>query len=112
MKLETEELPRGVTKANFVGRMDIEGARAIDLHFNVLAGSRRALVIDLSGVSFVASMGLRTLVIGLRSIASKNGKAAILSPTKEVEGVLVASGIDTMAPIVHSLDDAVEAVTA
>jgi anti-anti-sigma factor len=110
MQLETEDVAPGVTKASLTGRLDIEGARQIDLHFNVLAGSRRALIVDLAAVTFVASMGLRTLMLGFKAIASKSGKAVILSPTPEVQDVLVSSGIDTLAPIVFSLPDAITAV--
>ncbi len=52
MKLSVEELPGNVAKANLEGRLDIVGAQAIDLPFNVLVGSRRAIVVDLSKVSF------------------------------------------------------------
>ncbi len=112
MQLETEEVAPGVTRAIMAGRLDIEGARKIDLHFNVLAGSRRALVIDMAGVSFVASMGLRTLVIGIKAVVSKRGKAVILGPIPLVETVLISSGIDALAPIVRDLDDAIRAVSA
>ena len=110
MLLETEEVAPGVTKASLTGRLDIDGAHKIDLHFNVLAGSRRALIVDMSAVSFVASMGLRTLMLGFKAVASKSGKAVILSPTPEVQDVLVSSGIDALAPIVFSLPDALAAV--
>jgi anti-sigma B factor antagonist len=111
MQLETEEIAPGVTQAKLTGRMDIEGARSIDLHFNVLAGSRRALIVDMAGVTFVASMGLRTLILGLKAVASKKGKAVILNPTQDVNTVLVASGVDTLAPIVRDLADAIAAVS-
>ena len=54
MELMTETVAPGVTKVNLAGRMDIAGAQSIDLHYNVLVGSERALIIDLSAVQFIA----------------------------------------------------------
>src|SRR5436305_1130268 len=60
--MEVEELSGGVTKVRLKGRLDIAGAAEIDLRFNALAGAQRAVIVDLSMVDFLASMGLRTLI--------------------------------------------------
>lgn len=112
MKLETESVATGVMKVNLSGRLDIAGAGAIDLHFNVLTGSQRALIIDLSDVDFIASMGLRTLITGARTVASKRGRMVLLNPCTEVEEVLVTSGTDMVVAITKSLDNAIRAVSA
>ncbi len=112
MRLETETVAPGVTKVNLHGRMDIAGAGAIDLHFNVLTGSQRALIIDLTEVEFMASMGLRTLIVGARTVASKRGRMVLLSPRAGVEEVLVTSGTDTVIDIVRTLEEAILAVSA
>lgn len=111
MELATETVAPGVTKVNLVGRMDIVGAQRIDLHFNVIVGSERALIIDLSGVTFIASIGLRTLILGARTVASKRGKMVLYRPTTAVEEVLVSSGTDSVVAIVHDLETAVRAVS-
>jgi anti-anti-sigma factor len=110
MNYDVEELPGNVAKVNLGGRLDVAGANAIDLKFNVLVGSRRAIVVDLSQVSFIASMGLRTLIMGARTAASKRGKIVLFAPQKDVEQVLVSSGADQMMQIVHDLDAARAAV--
>ena len=61
MNLATEEVTPGVTKINLTGRLDIAGTQAIDLDFNALVDSQRAIIVDLAEVAFIASMGLRTL---------------------------------------------------
>lgn len=111
MELATETVAPGVTKVNLVGRMDIVGAQRIDLHFNVIVGSERALIIDLSGVTFIASIGLRTLILGARTVATKRGKMVLYRPTTAVEEVLVSSGTDSVVAIVHDLETAVRAVS-
>ena len=112
VELATEELPNGVMCVALTGRLDIDGAQVIDLRMNALAGARRALVIDFTGVSYLASMGLRTLMTCARASASKGGKMAIARPQPNVLKVLNTSGTHEIIPIHDSLDEAVSAVSA
>lgn len=75
MAFSTEELAGGITKVVLDGRLDIEGAAAVDLKMNVIAGSEKAVLIDLQNVSFLGSMGLRALVAPTRA---KSAMAALL----------------------------------
>jgi stage II sporulation protein AA (anti-sigma F factor antagonist) len=110
MRLETEEVAPGVTKANLTGRLDVGGALEIDLVFSALAGSHRALIIDLSQVEFIASLGLRMLIVGARTVQRKGGRMILLQPTTAVEAVLISSGTDNVVPILRNLDEAIHAV--
>jgi anti-anti-sigma factor len=112
MMLSSEEVAPGVTKITLRGRMDIAGAQAIDLQLNVIVGAQRALIVDLSEVAFIASMGLRTLLIGARTVAAKGGKIVLYRPISEVENVLVTSGISALVPIVYELEAAIRTVSA
>jgi len=104
------DLPGNVAKVVLTGRIDIEGARDLDLPLSVIAGSRRSVAIDLSGVEFLASLGLRGIVVCARSILSKKGKVVLLAPVPRVEEVLTATGIDRLIPIFHDEAAAVAAV--
>jgi anti-anti-sigma factor len=112
MNLTVEELPDGVTKATLIGRMDIEGAQKVDTQFNVLAGAKRKLVIDMAGLEFIASMGLRTLMVCARTVTSRGGRVAIANAQPNVLKVLSSSGIADMVSVNPSLDAAVAAVSA
>ena len=112
MRMETEEVAPGVVKANLVGRLDIGGSAQIDMAFSALTGAHRALIVDLSQVDFIASMGLRTLIVGARTVMRKGGRMVLLAPPIEVEAVLISSGTDNVVPIWRSLDDAIRAVSA
>lgn len=111
MRMDTAEVAPGVTKANLTGRLDIGGSQEIDLAFNVLTASARALIVDLAQVEFVASMGLRMLIMGARTMTRKGGRMVLLRPGKEVEAVLVSSGTDNVVPILRDLDEAIRAVS-
>lgn len=110
MQLSEEQMPGGITRVILDGKMDLDGARAIDLKMNVIAGSQKAVLIDLQKVSFVGSMGLRSLVAPARTIKSKGGKVVFFGPNEMVDKVLKISGIDHIVPIFDDLEQALAAL--
>ena len=112
MPIAIQELDGNVTKVVLSGRIDVAGAREIDLPLSVVAGSRRAVVIDLAAVEFMASMGLRSLVVCAKSIICKRGRVVLLAPQPAVAEVLTVSGIDDLIPIHHDEAAAIAAVGA
>jgi anti-anti-sigma factor len=110
MQLSTEDLEDGITKVVLDGRLDIEGAAATDLKMNVIAGSKNSVLIDLQKVSFLGSMGLRTLVVPARTIQRRGGKVVFFAPTELVETVLRSSGVDAIFAIHHDAASALEAL--
>jgi anti-anti-sigma factor len=100
----------GITRVILDGRLDIQGAAAIDLKMNVLAGSSRFLLVDLTNVSFLGSMGLRSIVVPAQAVRRRGGKVALFGPVPMVEEVLKASNIHEIIPIFHDLDAAVAAL--
>jgi anti-anti-sigma factor len=110
MAISTEELPGGITRVILDGRLDIAGAAAVDLKMNVIAGSKKTVLLDLQNVSFLGSMGLRSLVIPARAIKSRGGKMVIFGPNQLVEEVLKTSSVDTLIPIHHDLESAMAAL--
>ena len=51
MALVTEELAGGITRVILEGKLDSEGAAAIDLDMNIIAGRKKAVLVDLQKVS-------------------------------------------------------------
>ena len=111
MPIAVHDLEGGVAKVVLSGRIDIAGAHEMDLPMSVVAGSRRAVVIDLSGVEFMASLGLRGIVVAAKSIISKRGKIVLLSPRPSVEEVITVTGIDQLIAIYHDEAAAIAAVS-
>jgi anti-anti-sigma factor len=110
MEISTEDLAGGITKIVLDGRLDIAGASAVDLKMNLIAGNKDNVLIDLQKVSFIGSMGVRTLVTPARTIQRRGGKVVLFAPTELVETVLKTSGIDAIFPIYHELGDALAAL--
>jgi len=108
--IAVEELAGGITKVILDGSLDIAGAAAIDLRMNLIGGSSKAVLVDVKQVSFIGSMGLRTLIQPARALFSRGGKMVIYGPQPLVENVLTMSGIHTMIPIYHDYDTALAAL--
>src|SRR5208337_799324 len=101
MRLVVLALENGITNVVLAGRMDIEGADSVDLQFSVIAGAKKKVLVDLSEVSLMSSLGLRTLVISAKAIANKAGKMVIVGPQPGVEKILISSGADSIIPVVR-----------
>lgn len=61
--------------------------------------SRNGVVVDLSGVEYMDSSGVATLVEGLRAAMEKNISYVLLSPSPSVLKVLQLSRLDTVFTI-------------
>jgi anti-anti-sigma factor len=110
MPISTEDLAGGITRVILEGRLDIEGAAAVDLRMNVIAGTKKAVLVDLQKVSYLGSMGLRALIAPARAIKGRGGKVVLFGPNESVEKVLKSSGVDTLIPIHRELDTAIAAL--
>ncbi len=110
MELSTHQMDGGVTRVDLDGRMDIAGAASVDLKMNLIAGSANKLLIDLQKVTFLGSMGLRSIVLPARAVRSRGGKVVLFAPNEMVEAVLKTSGIDALVPVHHDLAAAIAAL--
>jgi anti-anti-sigma factor len=112
MEIVTSE-DRGTTaRVALTGRLDIVGAEKIALPLATLAGAKRGLIVDMSGVSFIASMGIRHLLSAAKALSRRKGLLVLLNPTDMVAEVLTASGLTNLLPIVRSDSEAVAALNA
>jgi len=83
------------------GRFDVQGALEVDSQFTEIVKEKRKVVVDLSQVTFIASLGIRTLVTGAKATANHGGKMVLLNPQPNVEQVLRTTHVDTVMPIIR-----------
>ena len=113
MNITEEQLSNDVTKINLSGRMDIEGVSHIEAAFSSMtAPPRMALIIDMSAVPYMSSIGIRALLINAKAVGKRGGKFILLSPEQNVKNVLETSGIDQIIPIYSDLNEAIAKVSA
>lgn len=111
MQLETVDLPSGIRQIKLTGRLDVQGAGAIDNKFAfTVTTAKTPVVIDLSGVEFIASIGMRLLLLNAKSLNTRGGKLALCQPQPLVHEALATAGIDLLIPIYDDLDTACAAL--
>lgn len=106
MQITISDFGDAVKKVTLVGKLDIMGAETIGLPLAAAAGSRGNIVVDMVGVDFIASIGIRHLVMAAKAVARGAGKLVLLDPNPMVTEVLVVSGLDQLLPIVRSEEEA------
>jgi anti-sigma B factor antagonist len=98
-------------RVTLVGRLDIFGAEKIEAPLTELANSGTNIVIDMSGVDFLASNSIRPLVVAAKAVARHSRTLVLLYPRPLVMMVLIQSGLHNLLPVAHSEDEAKAALS-
>ncbi len=113
MKFTTSTLDGEVQCIALDGRLDIDGTRAIDERFSFITTSRRDhIVVDLAGVGFLASIGIRLLMTAARGQKGRGGRFVLAAPQAAVREVLETAGIDQLIPLHPDVESARTAVAS
>lgn len=92
------------------GRLDISGAEKIALPLATLAGGKRGVLLDMSQVTFLASIGIRHLVSASKALTRRGGRLVLLNPSPMVTDVLDTSGVLELMAIARSDAEAAAAL--
>jgi anti-anti-sigma factor len=111
MNMQVQEAEGGITLVVLEGRFDIAGAQEVDLRFSTLAGSAKTLVVDMAKVSFLASMGVRTLMVSAKTMMRRRATMAISAADENVEKVLRSTGFDEIVDLYPDFAAASAALT-
>jgi anti-sigma B factor antagonist len=111
MDMSVDDLAGGISKVVLRGRFDTTGAVVVELPFNKLVTEKRKIIVDLSAVTFLASYGIRVLLVGAKIVNGKGGNLVILCPDNNVAKVLKTAGMDALIPI-HQTEAAAMAALA
>ena len=86
------------------GRIDASNAGVCEADLLALMeASGPSVILDLSGLSYISSAGLRVLLVGAKAARSKGGKAVICQAPATISEVLKMSGFDKVIPLLPSL---------
>jgi len=113
MKLQYNELDSNIRLIKLTGKLDMYGVNVIDVEFiRRCSGENPRVLVDLSGVNYISSIGIPMLINAAKSVASRGGKLALLNPQRNVAEVLELTGIPLIIPIYYALESAKTAVLA
>ena len=107
MEISVQELKR-VDLVTVAGRIDSSNASELDEALKELLGKGRYnIVMDLAGVEYMSSAGLRTLVGTVRECKRRGGDLRLTTPSERVSEVLKLAGLDSVFKV---YDDSTSAV--
>ena len=98
MQIEINDAGSTAT-VTMVGRLDIAGAETVALPLATLSGSKNGLTINMAGVTFIASIGLRHLVSAAKAVRRRGGRLVLLNPHAAVAEVIATSGLADLLQI-------------
>ncbi len=89
MELQIEKRDDNVTLLKLIGRMDSADAQTIDIRFaGATARDHGAFIVDMSAVDFLASIGIRTLLMSAKAVKARGGRLVLLNPSPLVSSTL------------------------
>jgi anti-sigma B factor antagonist len=107
MELQYSELENRIRMLKPIGKLDIIGVGQIETKFaGYCAGDRVCVVVDLSEVDFLASIGIRLLTLTAKLVNIRGGKMVLLNPIPDVYHVLDVTGIPAIIPLYSDLEAA------
>lgn len=99
-----------VYSVQVVGRVDSSNANELDSTLQqLIKDSHEKLALQLTGVSYMSSAGLRAIVSALREAKKKRGDVRIVAPSERVAEVFSLAGL---TPLFQMYDDMETAVAS
>ena len=72
---------------------------------------KAGVMVDLTNVDFIASIGMRLLILNANELAKRGGKIVLFNPTPLVKGALKTAEFDQLIPIFDDYQSACEDLT-
>jgi anti-anti-sigma factor len=114
MPIDFEDSNNDLRYIRLSGRLDILGTGEVETKFAALAASsERRVVVDLTGVSFLASIGIRAIITNAKAQHQRGGRMVLfVGDNATVTKTLEATGIDALVPMFSTVVEAEQAAAA
>lgn len=90
-----------------VGRIDGTNAAAVEAELkSILESEGPNLILDLSGVDYLSSAGLRVVLVAAKSTRVSGGKLVLAGPRPAISEILAMSGFDRIIEIAPDVEAA------
>ena len=106
MDIHAESIPQG-RMVRLVGRLDTKTAQDFEKEaLKWVEEGCRGVALELSGIDYVASAGLRSILVLAKKLQSVEGRVVLFGMSGVVEEVFSISGFDRLIPVVEDRDAA------
>ncbi len=107
MQFEVVDAGPAANKLVLKGRLDSASVGALETPFTAaVAASGKSALLDLRGVDFLSSLGIRLLLSSARVVTRRGGVVVLFGAQPMVAEVLHAMALDQVLPMVATEDEA------
>ena len=101
----------GIPVLVLTGRLNQASADALHAAAMEVAGDEtsKALVVDMGGVDFIASVGIRSLIRPSQALSMRGGKLAVANLSPQISEFFKLTGLDQMFRVYETVADATAA---
>ena len=102
----------GIPILVLTGRLNQASADALHAAAMEVAGDEtsKALVVDMGGVDFIASVGIRSLIRPSQALSMRGGKLAVANLSPQISDFFKLTGLDQRFRVYATVADATAAV--
>jgi anti-anti-sigma factor len=103
----TESKEGAITILHLAGRLDASRAPAAGQRIDAAidAGARQ-LVLDLAGIEYISSAGLRLLLTTAKRVQHVHGRLVLAAPSAQARQILIMAGFPAIVPVADSIAQA------
>jgi len=106
----SESKQGNVTILQVQGKLDAMNSPELDTRLTGLVESGiRQIAVDLAGIDYVSSAGLRVFLSAAKHLKQAQGKLALANPSAQVQQIFDIAGFASILPIFKTLNEAVSA---
>ena len=102
----------GVPVLVLSGRLNQASADSLHAAAMEVAGDEtsKALIVDMGGIDFIASVGIRSLIRPSQALSMRGGKLAVANLNPQISEFFKLTGLDQMFRVYESVQDAAAGV--
>jgi len=112
VSFEESKLENDIHKFTLSGTLDAAGAMTIEDEFRsrvtALGGQ---VIVDLLGVDYISSYGLRMLLVVARALDNLGGVLRLAGANQRVMQMIRVAGYDMMFPVYETIEEAIAAAS-
>ena len=106
----SESKQGNVTILNVQGKLDAMSSPELDTRLaSMVESGTRQIVLDLAGLEYVSSAGLRVFLSAAKRLKQAQGKLALANLCAQVQQIFDIAGFESILPVLKTINEAVDA---
>jgi anti-anti-sigma factor len=107
LSIEIAPVGNGSQRISLAGRLDTHTYGELDLQLSPVLGSQiQSLILDLAGLDYISSAGVRSIFKARKALAARGGKVVVVNPKPQIQKVFDVVKAVPMDEIFSSVQEA------